>query len=322
MSHVTLQQLLLAGAHFGHLTRRWHPKMKPFILMERNGIHLMDLRKTQECLIKACAALKDISSRGEQVLFVGTKSQARDVIYAEAKRASLPYVNERWLGGCLTNFQTIRQGIKTLNSLEKKMMDGTFEKISKKERLMIERRRAKLLDSIGGIRDMSHLPGAMFVVDIRRERIAVAEARRLGIPVVAVVDTNVDPDQVDFPIPANDDAFKSIALVTRALTDAVMEGMAAYRATAHLQEATQATQSRDLDHRDSRPRDARPGGGDRDMRRRRVRKPGEGQGDRPGFRPNVPHSGEEKPQSADSSSSSASGSPSSVNASDASTPEA
>jgi len=285
MSHVTLQQLLLAGAHFGHLTRRWHPKMKPYILMERNGIHLLDLRRTQECLAKACAALKEISSKGEQVLFVGTKPQARDIVLAEAKRANLPYVNERWLGGALTNFQTIRQGIKTLNSLEKKMTDGTFEKISKKERLMIERRREKLIDSIGGIRDMGRLPGAVYVIDIRRERIAVAEARRLGIPVFAIVDTNVDPDQVNYPIPANDDAFKSVALITRALTDAVMEGVTVFRASPHLQEAARETAARDQEHREPRGRDMRPAP-DR-TRRRRVRQPGE--------RPEGAHIGEEKP---------------------------
>lgn len=285
MAHVTLQQLLLAGAHFGHLTRRWHPKMKPFILTKKNGIHLLDLRKTQECVEKACSALKDVASRGEQVLYVGTKAQARDIILAEASRAGMPYVKERWLGGCLTNFATVRQGIKTLNSLEKKMTDGTFEKISKKERLMIERRRSKLLISIGGIREMNRLPGAVFVVDIRRERIAVAEAKRLGVPVVAIVDTNVDPDPIDFPIPANDDAFKSIALITRALTDAVAEGAAAYRATAHLREATRETTARDHEHREGRGRDQRPGG-EHDARRRRIRRPEE----RRQF------TGEEKPQ--------------------------
>jgi small subunit ribosomal protein S2 len=284
MALVSLQQLLLAGAHFGHLTRRWHPKMKPFILMERNGIHLIDLRRTQECLEKACAALRDLASRGEQVLFVGTKPQAREIIGSEARRVGVPYVNERWLGGALTNFQTIRQGIKTLNTLEKKMTDGTFDKISKKERLMIERRREKLLESIGGIRDMNRLPGAMYVVDIRREKIAVAEARRLGIPVFAIVDTNVDPDVVNFPVPANDDAFKSIALITRAITDAVGEGAAVYKASPHLQEAMQETAARDADHRDSRPRDRRPGddrGGDR---RKRVRRSPD------------QHLGQEKPQ--------------------------
>jgi small subunit ribosomal protein S2 len=295
MARVTLQQLLLAGAHFGHLTRRWHPKMKPYILMQRNGIHLIDLRKTQECLEKACTAVKEVALRGEQVLFVGTKSQARDIMMAEAKRAGVPYVNERWLGGALTNFQTIRQGIKTLNSLEKKMTDGTFEKISKKERLMIERRREKLLESIGGIREMNRLPGAIYIVDIRREKIAVAEARRLGIPIFAIVDTNVDPDLVNYPIPANDDAFKSIAVVTRALTDAVAEGVATYKASAHLQEAAMETAARDQEHREPRSRDregGRPGGPDRGgEHRKRVRRPS----DRP-----TQHTGEEKPQPADS----------------------
>ncbi|MCX6600393.1 MAG: 30S ribosomal protein S2, partial [bacterium] len=251
------------------------------------GIHLIDLRKTQECLTKACAALKEIASRGEQVLFVGTKAQARDIILAEARRAGQPYVSERWLGGALTNFQTIRQGIKTLNSLEKKMTDGTFEKISKKERLTIERRRAKLLQSIGGIREMNRLPGAVFVVDTRRERIAVAEARRLGVPVVAIVDTNVDPDLINYPVPANDDAFKSIALITRSLTDALTEGQALYKASPHLHEAVPETAQRDQDHRESRPREGRPGG-ERDQRRRRVRRPDE-------RRPEA-HTGEEKPQ--------------------------
>jgi small subunit ribosomal protein S2 len=285
MSHVTLQQLLLAGAHFGHLTRRWHPKMKPFILMERNGIHLIDLRKTQECLLKACDAVKEIASHGEQVLFVGTKAQARDVVLAEAHRCGMPYVNERWLGGALTNFQTIRQGIKTLNLLEKKQTDGTYEKISKKERLMIERRCEKLIESIGGIRDMNRLPGAIFIIDLRRERIAIAEAKRLGIPVFAIVDTNVDPDMVDFPIPANDDAFKSIALITRSITDAVAEGAATYKATAHLRETTVETQSRDQEHHEGRGRDVRrpDQGGDR---RKRVRRPD----DRP-----RPQGGDEKP---------------------------
>jgi small subunit ribosomal protein S2 len=285
MSRVTLQQLLLAGSHFGHLTRRWHPKMKPFILMERNGIHLLDLRKTQEALERACDALRDIASRGEQVLFVGTKPQARDVILAESRRIGVPHVSERWLGGTLTNFQTVRQGIKTLNALEKKMTDGTYEKLSKKERLMNDRRREKLLESIGGIREMGHLPGAMFVVDLRRERIAVAEARRLGIPIVGIVDTNVDPEIVTYPIPANDDAFKSIALITRAISDSVGEGISYHRAHAQVQEAAQETQSREAEHREGRRRDEQGG-----ARRRRVRRP-QGQGG-----PSQPvHTGDEKP---------------------------
>jgi small subunit ribosomal protein S2 len=265
MSRVTLQQLLLAGAHFGHLTRRWHPKMKPYILMQKNGIHLIDLRQTQDCLTKACDALSSVASNGQQVLFVGTKSQAREVIQSEATRSDSPYVTERWLGGMLTNFQTIRQGVKTLESFEKMMTDGTFEKISKKERLTIERRHAKLLQSLGGIRNMRHLPGAVFVVDIKREKIAIAEARRLKIPVFAIVDTNVNPEEIDFPIPANDDAFKSIALIGRAVSEGVVEGTAIYKSKVHVQEDVSQTDSRD-----------REAGGDTapgDRKRRRVRRP-------------------------------------------------
>lgn len=300
MSKVTLQQLLLAGSHFGHLTRRWHPKMKPFILMERNKIHLMDLRQTQECLDRAYNAMVQLTSRGGTVLFVGTKSQARDIVSAEAKRAGVPYVTERWLGGTLTNFATIRQGIKQLNSIEKKMIDGTFEKITKKERLTTERRREKLLESIGGIRDMVHIPTAMFVVDVRREKIAIAEARRLGITIFAICDTNVDPDLVHFPVPANDDAFKSVALITRAMTDAVVEGLATYKANAPaLQEAMQDTDTRDRDHRDPRAGDRRDnrggGGGPGGDRPRRVRKPGGPSGPAGSVRADAPHAGEEKP---------------------------
>jgi len=284
MSRVTLQQLLLSGAHFGHLTRRWHPKMAPYILMQKNGIHLVDLRQTQGLLERACAAVSEISSNGQQILFVGTKTQAREAITSEGKRAQTPYVVERWLGGMLTNFATIRQGIKTLESLERQMTDGTFEKISKKERLTKTRQHAKLIHTLGGIRDMRHLPGAIFVVDIIREKIAVAEARRLGIPVIAICDTNVDPSVVDFPIPANDDAFKSIALITRAVAESVIEGMAKYRANADLRQAQADLEARDQEatgEARQRERDRRGGGGggghgavgDQGARRRRVRRP-------------------------------------------------
>ncbi|MFH1010291.1 MAG: 30S ribosomal protein S2 [bacterium] len=226
MPRVTLQQLLLAGSHFGHLTRRWHPRMKPFILTERNKIHLIDLRKTLECLEKACDAVRDIAARGEQILYVGTKKQAKDIIRIEAERAHCPYVTERWLGGMLTNFATIRRGLKTLVGLEKKVTDGTYDKLTKKERLSLDREREKLVTALGGIRELKRLPGAVFVVDVKREHIAVSEANRLGIPVIAIVDTNVDPEPIPFVIPANDDAFKSIGLITRALTDAIVEGQA------------------------------------------------------------------------------------------------
>ncbi|MCC6476026.1 30S ribosomal protein S2 [bacterium] len=273
MSRVTLQQLLLSGAHFGHLTRRWHPKMKPYILMAKNSIHLVDLRQTQSCLETACLAATELASNGQQILLVGTKSQARDVISSEGKRAQSPYVVERWLGGMLTNFSTIRQGIKTLESLERMMTDGTFEKISKKERLTKQRQHAKLMHSIGGIREMRHLPGAVFIVDIKREKIAVAEAKRLGIPIIAICDTNVDPTEIDFPIPANDDAFKSIALITRAITESIVEGSVKYKANAELRQAQGDVEARDRDAEAAdKPRDR----GHRDQGgppRRRTRRP-------------------------------------------------
>ncbi len=278
MSRVTLQQLLLSGAHFGHLTRRWHPKMAPYILMDKNGIHLVDLRQTQSLLERACAAISEVSANGQQVLLVGTKSQAREAISAEGKRAQTPFVVERWLGGMLTNFATIRQGIKTLETLERQMTDGTFEKISKKERLTKTRQHAKLMHTLGGIRDMRHLPGAIFIVDILREKIAVSEARRLGIPVIAICDTNVDPSLVDFPIPANDDAFKSIALITRAIAESVIEGTARYRANADLRQAQADIEAREAEATgEARIRERERGrGGDQgggDARRRRVRRP-------------------------------------------------
>jgi small subunit ribosomal protein S2 len=277
MSRVTLQQLLLAGAHFGHLTRRWHPKMAPYILMDKNGIHLVDLRQTQSLLERACAAVSEITANGQQILLVGTKSQAREAISSEGKRAQTPYVVERWLGGMLTNFTTIRQGVKTLESLERQMTDGTFEKINKKERLTKQRQHEKLMHTLGGIRDMRHLPGAVFIVDIMREKIAVAEARRLGIPVIAICDTNVDPSEIDFPIPANDDAFKSIALITRAIAESIIEGMARYRANADMRQAQADIEARELEATGEakiRERD-RGRGGDQggDPRRRRVRRP-------------------------------------------------
>ncbi|MCL4304591.1 30S ribosomal protein S2 [bacterium] len=279
MSRVTLQQLLLAGAHFGHLTRRWHPKMAPYILMDKNGIHLVDLRQTQTALERACAAVSEITANGQQLLMIGTKSQAREAISSEGKRAQTPFVVERWLGGMLTNFATIRQGVKTMESIERMMTDGTFEKISKKERLMKQRQHEKMMHTLGGIREMRHLPGAIFVVDIMREKIAVAEARRLGIPVIAICDTNVDPTVVDFPIPANDDAFKSIALITRAIAEAAIEGIARYKANADLRQAQADVEARELEATgEARRREREHGRSERGdqggaPRRRRVRRP-------------------------------------------------
>ncbi|MGH2568456.1 MAG: 30S ribosomal protein S2 [Bacteroidota bacterium] len=224
MPRVELEALLAAGAHFGHLTRRWNPKMKPFVFMERNGIHIIDLKKTQEMLDSACNAISNIVAQGKKPLFVATKKQAKEVVEEEAKRCGAFYVTQRWLGGMLTNFSTIRKSVKRLTNLEKMESDGTFDNITKKERLYVVREREKLQDVLMGVVEMSRLPGVVFVVDVKKEAIAVREAKRLNIPVVAVVDTNCDPEPIDHPIPANDDALKSVQLITKAIADAVAEG--------------------------------------------------------------------------------------------------
>jgi small subunit ribosomal protein S2 len=224
MPRVELTDLLNAGAHFGHLTRRWNPKMKPFIFMERNGIHIIDLKKTQELLESACNAISNITAEGKRFLFVGTKKQAQEVVKEEANRCREFFVSERWLGGMLTNFSTIRKSVKRLNNIEKMETDGTYDKLTKKEIMHLDREKEKLQDYLSGVVDMTRLPGALYVIDIKKEDIAVKEARRLGIPVVAIVDTNVDPDGIDYPIPANDDAIKSIHLITKLVADAVLEG--------------------------------------------------------------------------------------------------
>jgi small subunit ribosomal protein S2 len=224
MPRVELTDLIEAGAHFGHLTRRWNPKMKPFIFMERNGIHIIDLKKTQELLEAACNAVGNIISDGRRILLVGTKKQASLVIEEEAKRCGQFYVSERWLGGMLTNFTTIRKSVKRLTNIEKMETDGTYDKITKKEALVLDREKEKLAKVLSGVVDMTRLPGALYVVDIKKEEIAVKEARRLGIPVFAIVDTNCDPTSVDFPIPANDDAIKSVQTITRIVADAIIEG--------------------------------------------------------------------------------------------------
>jgi small subunit ribosomal protein S2 len=235
MPHVELADLLNAGVHFGHLTRRWNPKMKPYIFMERNGIHIIDLKKTRDLLLEACTALSNIVAEGKHVLFVGTKNQAKACIEEEAKRCGQFYVTERWLGGMLTNFTTIRKSVKRLANIEKMETDGTYDKLTKKEVLHLDREKTKLQKVLSGVVEMTRLPGALYVVDIRKEEIAVAEARRLGIPVFAMVDTNCDPTVVDYVIPANDDAIKSIQLVTKIIADAVVEGTE--RASAHLEGA-------------------------------------------------------------------------------------
>ena len=224
MPRVELTDLLNSGAHFGHLTRRWNPKMKPFIFMERNGIHIIDLKKTQELLGAACNAISQVVADGKRVLFVGTKKQAKEIIHEEAVRCGQFYVTERWLGGMLTNFNTIRKSVKRLNNIEKMETDGTYDKLTKKEILFLDREKEKLQNFLSGVAEMTRLPGALYVVDIKKEDIAVKEAKRLAIPVFAIVDTNVDPDPIDYPIPANDDAIKSVQLITKMFADAVIEG--------------------------------------------------------------------------------------------------
>ena len=223
MPAVNLEQLLASGAHFGDLTRRWDPKMRPYIFMQKNGIHIIDLKKTQVSIDKAIQAMRQIISEGYDVLFVGTKVQAKEIIASEAQRSNQFYVTHRWLGGMLTNFSTIKKSIKHYKNLDKMSKDGTYEKISKKERLSIDREKEKLNRVLCGIEEMKRLPGAIFIVDTKKEHIALKEAKKMRIPVFAMVDTNADPTQVDFPIPANDDAAKSISLIVSKIADAIVE---------------------------------------------------------------------------------------------------
>jgi small subunit ribosomal protein S2 len=224
MKKVDLTQLIEAGAHFGHLTRRWNPKMKSYIFMEKNGIHIIDLKKTQALLTESAEELSKLVADGKKVLFVGTKKQAKNVIETEARRCGQNWVSERWLGGMLTNFATIRKSVKRLSNIEKQETDGTFDKITKKERLFLTREKDKLKKVLEGVETMGKLPGALFIVDIKKEDIAVQEAHRLNIPVFAIVDTNCDPDEVDYLIPANDDAVKTVEIITQHMADAVIEG--------------------------------------------------------------------------------------------------
>ena len=224
MSVVSMKQLLEAGVHFGHQTRRWNPKMARFIFTERNGIYIIDLQKTVQKVDEAYEFVRDLAAKGESVLFVGTKKQAQNSIREEAERCNQFYVNERWLGGMLTNYRTIQTRIARLKELEAMFEDGTVEQYTKKEAMLMQRELQKLEKNLGGIKDMKKLPGAIFVVDSKKEEIAVKEARKLGIPVIATVDTNCDPDVIDFPIPANDDAIRAVKLLTSKIADAVLEG--------------------------------------------------------------------------------------------------
>jgi small subunit ribosomal protein S2 len=225
MARTNFNELLDAGVHFGHLKRKWNPKMAPYIFMEKNGIHIIDLQKTIIKLDEAANALKQIAKSGRKVLFVATKKQAKDIVADRVKQVNMPYVTERWPGGMLTNFPTIRKAVKKMTSIDKMATDGTFDNMSKRERLQVTRQRAKLEKNLGSIADLTRLPAAMFIVDISKEHIAVREARRLNIPVFAIVDTNSNPNEVDFPIPANDDASKSISLIVDACCKAIEEGL-------------------------------------------------------------------------------------------------
>ena len=224
MAVISMKQLLEAGVHFGHQTRRWNPKMAKYIFTERNGIYIIDLQKTVRKVDEAFNFVRSVAQEGKKVLFVGTKKQAQEAVKEEATRAGMFYVNERWLGGMLTNFQTIQKRIKRLKQLEQMEQDGTFEVLTKKEVLALRHEMEKLEKFLGGIKEMNRLPGALYVVDPRKERIAVAEARKLGIPIVAIVDTNCDPDEIDYVIPGNDDAIRAVRLLTGRMADAVIEG--------------------------------------------------------------------------------------------------
>ena len=224
MAVISMKQLLEAGVHFGHQTRRWNPKMARFIFTERNGVYIIDLQKTVHKVDEAYNFMKSVAAEGKDILFVGTKKQAQEAIKDEALRCGMFYVNERWLGGMLTNFNTIQTRIRRLRELEKMEEDGTFEKLPKKEVAQLNHEKEKLERFLGGIKDMKKKPGAMFIVDPRKERIAVAEAKRLHIPIVAIVDTNCDPDEIDYPIPGNDDAIRAVRLLCSKMADAVIEG--------------------------------------------------------------------------------------------------
>ncbi len=225
MSELKFEELLEAGCHFGHLKRKWNPKMAPYIFKEHNGIHVIDLQKTIAKADEAAAAIKQIAKSGKKVLFVATKKQAKDIVAETVKPVDMPFVTERWPGGMLTNFATIRKAVKKMNSLDQLMASKEFNNISKRERLQVQRERAKLDKNLGSIADLNRLPAALFVIDINKEHIAVAEARRLNIPTFALVDTNCNPDLVDFPIPANDDASKSIAVILRYMVESIQEGL-------------------------------------------------------------------------------------------------
>jgi small subunit ribosomal protein S2 len=250
MGEITLKDLLEAGVHFGHQTKRWNPKMKPFIFMEKNGIHIIDLRKTLDAVGEARKAILKAGEEGKSVLFLGTKMQAKTAIKEEAERSGMPYVTERWLGGTLTNFGTIRKSLGKLEYLESLEADGKIDQFSKKEALKLSKDKEKLLKTLGGIRTMERLPALLFVIDTKKEYNAVREARKLKIPIIGLIDTNADPEEVDFPIPANDDAMRAIRLFCRMVADATIEGRAKYLEGKEIEAAKQAKE-------DEKPKEAK-----------------------------------------------------------------
>ncbi|HYV93163.1 MAG TPA: 30S ribosomal protein S2 [Chitinophagales bacterium] len=295
MDKIEYKMLLEAGVHFGHLKKKWNPRMLPYIFMERKGIHIIDLNKTIENLDEAAAAMRQIARSGKKVLFVATKKQAKEIVSEAAQRAGMPFVTERWLGGMLTNFSTIRKSIKKMQSIEKMLNDGTLENITKKEKLRLSREKAKMEKVLGGIAALNRLPQAIFLVDIMNEHIALAEAKKLGIQTIGMVDTNSDPTQVDFAIPANDDATKSIAIITKYLTDSLVEGLNERQkdkdeAGAEEEEVTDASREKSLDleeetQEEKDKRMKKPGGGRGGNLRRRQARPAGGSspgGGRPG----------------------------------------
>ncbi len=225
MNKPTYKELLDAGVHYGHMKRKWNPKMLPYIFMERKGIHIIDLNRTADCMERAARAMRQIAKSGRKILFVATKKQARDIVSEAANSVNMPFVTERWLGGMMTNFATIRRSVKKMHNIERMLNDENITSITKKERLTLTREKAKLEKVLGGISNLNRIPSAVFIVDIHHEHIALAEAKKLGLKTFAIVDTNSDPNKVDFPIPANDDASKSIALITQYVTDAIKDGL-------------------------------------------------------------------------------------------------
>jgi len=255
MSRTNFEELLEAGCHFGHLKRKWNPAMAPYIFMERNDIHIIDLHKTVVKIDEAAAALKQIAKSGRKILFVATKKQAKDVVSEKAGAVGMPYITERWAGGMLTNFPTIRKAVKKMSTIDKMATDGTFENISKREKLQITRQREKLEKNLGSIADLTRLPSALFIVDVMKEHIAVLEAQRLGIPVFAIVDTNSNPNNIDFVIPANDDATKSVDIILTAMVAAIQEGLEERKVEKVDTEAAEAPVSKDKKSRiTKRPR--------------------------------------------------------------------